>query len=84
MKVDHCRAESGELVDIGAVAMRVCSAATESGQPERLVVLGKHDVEGLARLAEAAQLRLEYVDIDVGRGEQDRADLVGMIEAARY
>jgi hypothetical protein len=34
--------------------------------------------------AEAAQLRFEYVEVDVGRGQSGIAELVRVIEDARY
>ncbi len=71
------RAQRRELRGIGAVADSGDAARDGSGEKQRSIVLGEDDVERLLRLAEAAHLRFEHVDVDIGRGEKDGADLVG-------
>ena len=66
----------GKLRDIGIVADPRDAARNGSGQKQRSIVRGEDDVERLARLAEAAHLRFEHVDVDIGRREKDVADLV--------
>ena len=75
-KVDDRRAQRGELGDIGVVADPRDAARDGSGQKQRSIIGGEDDVERLSRLAEAAHLRFEHVDVDIGRREIDVADLV--------
>ena len=75
-KVDDRRAQRGELRDIGIVADPRDAARDGSGQKQSSIIGGEDDVERLARLAEAAHLRFEHVDVDIGRSEIDVADLV--------
>ena len=75
-QVDDRRAQRRELGDIGVVADPRDAARDGSGEKQRSIVLGEDDVERLARLAEAAHLRFEHVNVDIGRSEIDVADLV--------
>ena len=82
-QVDDRRAQRGELVDVGVVADPGDAAPDLPREKQRPVVLGQDDVERLARFAEAAHLRLEHVDIDIGRGEKHVTDLVRVTQVAR-
>jgi hypothetical protein len=82
-EVDHRRSQRGELGDIGVVADPRDAAGDGSREKQRSIVLGQDDVERLARLAEAAHLRFEHVDVDIGRGEKHVADLVRVTKVAR-
>ena len=81
-KVDDRRAQLGKLVDIGIVADPRDAARDGPRQKQSSIIRGEDDVERLARLAEAAHLRFEHVNIDIGRSEIDVADLVRVAQVA--
>ena len=55
-QVDHGRAQLCKLGHAGIVANSGDAASDGSGEPQRLIVLGQHDIERPLQFAEAAQL----------------------------
>src|SRR5262249_1065343 len=82
-QIDDTRPQRRELRGVGAVAHSSDAASDRSREKERSIVLGENDVERLLRLTEAAQLRFEHIDVDIGRGEYDRANLADVRQVAR-
>ena len=82
-QVDHGRAQRRQLRRVGVIADSGNAAADGPGEPQRFVVLRKNDIERLLRLAEAPHLRLEHVDVDIGRRQEHIAELAHLIEVAR-
>ena len=72
-----------EVRDWQTVADPRDAASDGPREKERSIVLGEDDVERFLRLAEAAQLRLEHIDVDIGRGEDDGANPADWRQVAR-
>ena len=74
-EVDDGYAQRGQLIGIRVVADARLLAGDQARETQRLVVGRKQHDEWLVGLAVAGHLLLEDVDVDVGRGKHDVAEL---------
>ena len=81
-QVDDDDAVVGEVGGVLVVAEARLVAGQDPRQPERAVVRRQQQEERLLRLAILAHLALEDIDVDVGRGEHDVAELAAEVAVA--
>ena len=81
-QIDDRRAERRQFGAVRRVADPVLSPGNETRNPQRLVVAGKDDIARVLDLPKTAQLRFENVEVEMGRRQQDHADLGLVLDVA--